>query len=411
MNYSIPQKLLAVTVAVAAFSLCVCEASLSAADLDYCLKTAVMNNASLLLAREDIKIAKLKSNQVSALFRPKLSLGAYYDYYSLDYPSVFSSSIGAFNLQNASDNFYGTRATLTQPLYTGGAISALKKQASQKLLDSENALAASKNRLLYAVKEKFINVIYLKKKIVAAENALRQSKKISGVSGKSVYSDLLRKKAGFRVLLMEEVYALNALISSEFIKAEDIKGGVHSDESLAAGGETKFILLARQNRPEFKSLRERGAVDFLSLGLEKSFKFPNVDLFSTYDYLHAIGDEWERNFQVGISMTLPLYDGGARWLRFSEKKALLRKTKVNIAREEENIKREVEKSCRKYALAAEYLKEAEAEKSGFRMPQKVRAADISAWFRIAENHLDAETDFYISAAYLEYAAGLSLSKY
>jgi len=370
-----------------------------------------MNNPSLLLGAEDMKIAKLKLNQVSALFKPKLSLGAYYDYYSLDYPSVFSSSIGAFNLQDASDNFYGTRVTLTQPLYTGGAISALKKQASQKLFDSENALESSKNRLLYGVKEKFINVIYLKKKIAAAENAQRQIKKIDGASGSAAYSDIIKKKAEFNASLVENIYALNALISSEFIKAEDISGEVPRDERLSGEEETKFILLAGANRPELKSIRARGAVDFVSLGLEKTLKFPNVDLFSTYDYLHAIGDEWERNFQVGISMTLPLYDGGARWWRFAEKKALLRKTKINIAHEEESIKREVELACRKYSIAAEYLKDAKKDKAGFRMPPKVKAADIAAWSRITENYLDAEMNFSISAAYLEYAAGLSLSKY
>ena len=384
---------------------------LFAADLDYCLKTAVMNNSFLLLGAEDIKIAKLRLNQVSSLFKPKVSLGAYYDYYSLDYPSVFSSSIGSFNLQDASDNFYGTRVTLTQPLYTGGAVTTLKKQASQKLLDSENMLEASKNRLLYGVKEKFINVIYLKKKIAAEENALRQIEKISGDSGGNVYSGILRKKAGFNADLLENVYALNALVSSEFIQAEDISGEVVHDDKLSGEDVTKFILLAGANRPELKGLRERESVDFISLGLEQSLKFPNVDLFSTYDYLHAIGDEWERNFQVGISMTLPLYDGGARWWRFAEKKALLRKTKINIAHEEESIKREVELACRKYSIAAEYLKDAKKDKDSFRMPPKVKAADIAAWSRITENYLDAEMNFSISAAYLEYAAGLSLSKY
>ncbi len=390
---------------------CLFGGLLSAANLDYCLKTAVMNNSSLLLGAQDVKIAKLKLNQVSALFKPKLSLGAYYDYYSLDYPSVFSSSIGAFNLQDASDNFYGTRVTLTQPLYTGGAVTALKKQASQKLSDSENMLAAEKNRILYGVKEKFINVIYLKKKIEAEENALRQIEKVSGASGGSVYSDRLRKKAEFNAALVENIYALNALISSEFIKAEDISGEAYRDERLSGEEVTKFILLAGANRPELKSLRERASVDFISLGLEKSLKFPNVDLFSTYDYLHAIGDEWESNFQVGISMTFPLYDGGARWWRFAEKKALLRKTKINIAHEEENIKREVEMACRKFSIAEKYLKEAKKEKDNFRMPQKVKVADIASWSRITENCLDAEMNFYISAAYLEYAAGLSLSKY
>ena len=392
-------------------SFCVFHGYLAAADLDYCLKTAVMNNPALLLGAEDIKVAKLKLNQVSSLFMPKLSLGVYYDYYSLDYPSVFSSSIGAFNLQDASDNFYGTRVTLTQPLYTGGAVTALKKQASQKLLDSENLRAASKNRILYGVKEKFIKVFYLKKKIEAEENALRQIKKVDDVSEGSVYSDRLRKKAEFDAALVENVYALNALISSEFIKAEDISGAPYLDAELSGEEVTKFILLAGANRPELKSLRERESVDFISLGLEKSLKFPNVDLFSTYDYLHAIGDEWETNFQVGISMTLPLYDGGAHWLRFEEKAALLRKTKISVAHEEESIKREVEKACGQYSIAAKYLESAKKEKDNFRMPPKVKAVDILSWAQITENYLDAEMNFYISTAYLEYAAGLSLSKY
>ncbi|MBU2528643.1 MAG: TolC family protein [Candidatus Omnitrophota bacterium] len=387
------------------------RAGLAAADLDFCLKTAVLNNHGLLLAAEDIKISKLKLEQVGSMFRPKLSLGAYYDYYSLDYPSVFSSSLGAFNLQEASDNLYGTRVTLTQPLYTGGAVSTLEKQASQKLLDSGNMLAAEKNRLLYGVKEKYINVVYLKRKIEALENALRQIKKTDGGGKAGFYSDMLRQKSELNAALVDNVYALNALISSEFIKAEDIGGEAFVDGNLSGDEPTKFILLAGQNRPELKSLREKESVDFLSLGLEQSVKFPNVDLFSTYDYLHAVGDEWASNFQVGISMSLPLYDGGARWLRFEEKKALLRKTKVNISHAEEAIRREVEKACRGYSLAGEYLKEAQAEKKNFRMPGKISPEDIVTWARITENELDAGMKFDLAGAYLEYAAGLLISKY
>jgi len=386
-------------------------ARISAADMDFCLKTAVLNNPRLVLSAEDIKIARLKRNQVSSLFMPKLSLGAYYDYYSLDYPSVFSSSIGAFNLQEASDNFYGTRMTLTQPLYTGGAITTLKKQASQTLLDSENIHAAEKNRVLYGVKVKYINVLYIKKKLEALENAMRQVRKIDDGAAAESYAEMLSRKAALDASLVDNIYDLNALTASEFIAGEDITGDAFIDESLSGDAATKFTLLAIANRPELKSLREKESVDFLSLGLEQSVKFPNVDLFSTYDYLHAAENEWATNFQVGVSMTLPLYDGGARWLRFEEKKALLRKTKVSIAQTEEAIKREVEKACRKYSLAEKYLSEAAASKKSFRMPQRAGSGDIMSWARVTENELDAEMRFYLAGAYLEYAVGILISKY
>jgi len=140
--------------------------------LEECIKLAIMNNTEIFLAGQDLEIAKSKLNQAKTVNFPKLQLGAYYNRYNLNYPAIFSSAIGAFNLEENSQFLYGTRIVLTQPLYTGGKNKTLIKQAEQNLLSAKSVYLTMKNRLIYNVRKSYVDVIYLKKKHNILKNAI-----------------------------------------------------------------------------------------------------------------------------------------------------------------------------------------------------------------------------------------------
>ena len=382
-----------------------------AVGIEECVKLAVGNNSNLLLCREEINISKIKTKQAESLFKPKIYLGAYYDYYSLDYPSIFSSSIGAFNLQEASDNFYGTRLTLTQTLYTGGKDTTLRKQASQKYLEAEASYLTEKNKVIYEVRRGFIEITYLAKNIQTLVNAQAGLEKIEDEDKKKIENALQKDKLQLEKQINDATYGFNAVICTEFIESSKISGDVEIDNKMLGEDRTKLVILAQQHRPELKSLKAKESVDSLSVGLEKTLKFPNVDFFSEYDYLHATGNEWESNFQVGLSMTIPLFDGGARFQKYMERDSLLRKTRIIVSSEEDRIKREVEAAYEKMLIAKKMYDMALNEKQSFAMPGKIRAEDINNWNALMINFQICEKELLQSIAYLEFTTGSEISKY
>ncbi|MFH1958293.1 MAG: TolC family protein [bacterium] len=385
---------------------------LSALTLKECVNLAVSNNPALLLYREDIKISEFRVNQAKALMKPRMSLGAYYDYYNLGYPSIFSSSIGAFNLRPDSEELYGTRITLDQPLYTGGKNKTIKKQASHNLLSTQAQYLTEKNRIIYEVERKFIEVFYLKKMsavISSAETSI--AKADPGSLETEIGMQMEKEKINLDMELNKTLHELNSLVSAEFIESAQVADALVPDPTVLDGNLTKLILIAQQNRPELKGLKARESIDSLSVELGKSFKFPNVDFFSKYDYLHAIEDEWSSNFQVGVSLTFPLYDGGVRWSQYRERNALFQKTKILISSEEERIKSQVEQAYKGLEFSRKIFGLAQKRKDSFSIPSKSGVQDIKKWKEVMMDYLAAERDMLVASAFLKFSTGSEIPKY
>jgi len=170
-------------------------------------------------------------------------------------------------------------------------------------------------------------------------------------------------------------------------------------------------VIALEKRPEFSGLRAREFIDSLSVELGKNFRFPNIDLFSTYDYLKPSQGGWLSNFQVGMSLSIPLFDGGARWQQLKEKNALFKKTKALVGSKEEEIKREVMQALEKLKLSQKFYELARKQKEEFSMPVKAIPKDIERWKEANFDILDAEKKFILAKFYLSYVTGEDIEKY
>ncbi|MFH1352227.1 MAG: TolC family protein, partial [bacterium] len=319
---------------------------------------------------------------------------------------------GAFNLRPDSEELYGTRITLDQPLYTGGKNKTIEKQASHNLLSTQAQYLTEKNRIIYEVERKFIEVFYLKKMsavISSAETSI--AKTDPGSLEAEIGMQMEKEKINLDMELNKTLHELNSLVSAEFIDSAQVLVTLVPDETVLDGNLTKLILIAQQDRPELKGLKARESIDSLSVELGKSFKFPNVDFFSKYDYLHAIEDEWSSNFQVGVSLTFPLYDGGVRWQQFMERNALFQKTKILISSEEERIKSQVEQAYRGLEFSTKIFGLAQKRKDSFSIPSKSGVKDIKKWKEVMMDYLTAERDLLVAAAFLKFSTGSEISKY
>jgi len=381
-------------------------------SLEESIKLAIMNNTGIFLASQDLEIAKSKLKQAKTVNFPKLQLGAYYDKYNLNYPAIFSSAIGAFNLEENSQYLYGTRFVLTQPLYTGGKNETLIKQADQNLLSTKSAYLAMKNSLIYSVRESYVDIIYLKKKRNILENAISQIEKIRRDGKEDVLYKNKKQLHEIEVKLTDAIFKLNFVVNTEFIDVEKVENNLEvPEENFLEENDQKYIVVALEKRPEFSGLRARKSIDSLSVELGKNFRFPNIDLFSTYDYLKSSQSEWMGNFQIGVSFTIPLFDGGARWQQLKEKNALFRKTKAIVGSKEEEIKRQVMQALEKLKLSQKFYELASKQKEGFSIPTKATPEDIEEWKKVNFDVLDAEESFIMAKFYLSYVTGEDIEKY
>ncbi|MCD6412999.1 MAG: TolC family protein [Elusimicrobia bacterium] len=393
-----------------------CWASFAVAEtVEDFIKLAISNNPELQILKEEINVSRQRLNQADALFRPKLLLGAYYDRYNLGYPSIFSSRVGSFDLMSAGKDIYGTRLFLSQPIYTGGKITAIKKQAKKGLVASEADFEAKKNEIIFGVKKNFIKAVYAKRIAEVLSNTLSQIEKLkSPLSSRNSAEDVLLKEKMENVVELSDTLAeLNRIVSAGYITEDKLEGDVKLDGKIFEEKLAKFIILSRSLRPEIKGIKARENIDSLSMEIERKTKVTDVSFFSTYDYLHGSDGEegWASNFQVGLSASFPLFDGGAQWAKYRQTQAMFRKTRIFVAMREDRIKSQVCNAFDKLKIRKDYYDSVLARKEVFQLPARASVKDILRWKDITVNYLKAERDLKLAAVHLQFCVGSEIEKY
>ncbi len=387
---------------------------LSAESLKDCIKLAVANNPNLQILKEEINVSKQRLNQAISLLKPKLLLGTYYDRYNLGYPSIFSSQVGSFDLMSSGKDLYGTRLFLSQPIYTGGKITAIKKQAEKGLVATKSDFEVKKNEVIFTVKKNFIKAVYSKKIIDALSNASLQLEKIKCSSDEKISAEAEIEKETLknRIEFSNAIAGLKKTVSSD-IDENNLEDGMQIDESVFSEKLAKFLLLSQSLRPEIREIKARENIDSLSMEIERKTKVTNVSFFSTYDYLHGSDGEtgWASNFQFGLSASFPLFDGGAQWAKYREKQADFRKTRILAALQEDKIKSQVEGAFEKLKIRKDYYDSVSQLKKSFHLPIRAKVKDILRWKDITVDYLQAERNLKLAIAYLQFSVGSEIEKY
>jgi outer membrane protein len=343
-------------------------------------------------------------------------------------------------MAGATDPFdlYTTTVQIRQPLYRGGAIGAALKAA--KLYDywSDELIRGGVQTVLFETASAYYEVLLSERLQAVAQASLD-----SAESQLKIARDMAAAGAASRYdVLRSEVGVANA--GSDLIQQQNRRRlarnrlfqfmGVTADPALAITGELTFekaaprlgeaLTAAHRSRPDLFQADLLVRLQQESLQVARSRYYPSAYGVASHGWSRKDGDsddtgEWIRDWQAGVQVDFPLFDGLAREGKIRQEKALLKRRGAELADAEERVLLEInqtlanledaEKVVESQSLnllsAREALALAEAGfKEGVNTPADL--ADARAALRLAEGlHAQALYGHTLSRLSLRRAIG------
>jgi outer membrane protein TolC len=267
-------------------------------SMDVSVAEALSNNWALKAKKEKIDQAGYAKSQAWAEFYPKLSTT--YGYTRLNDPTVFRSSAGDQDI-STKDN-YQWKGTVTQPLFTGYALTSSFRLAELGVDQSKMELEMDKLDLALRVKEAYFGILKADKAVDVADDAVKSLESNVKVA-RSFYkvgmipkNDLLKAEVELSNAQFDLVRARNVsrLARSVFnnLLSRPTNEPVEVEDVLAFEPEIvnfqKLLDEALKNRPEMKLIDINILQTDEQITLAQSEYYPEVAL--TYDYIKE-GDE------------------------------------------------------------------------------------------------------------------------
>lgn len=304
------------------------------------IRTAIMNNRSIQIQEEEVVYAKNNILFARSRFLPQID--AVYTY-TFNSTVFYSDSLPDHRVDTRvftgfkNDNAGGFQAQET--IYNGGANVATLKQAEVNLKISRETLRAARLEVEFETKRLFFGLLLAYETRRIAQNLVDQAQahyeevKAMYAQGTASKFDVLQSKTKISTVLPQLVSADNSV---EVVKAElkkllviDIRDPIRLEGELAYKDiqvkEEEFLGEAYRRRPEMilKLLgvdMKKWAIEF-----EKAGWLPQVNANVNYMYrtdnLNNFIDPGHNLWSIGMTASMPLFDGFATKAKVDEARA------------------------------------------------------------------------------------------
>jgi len=342
--------------------------------VEVAVRIALENSLQRRMAQGDIVIAQDKTDQAVSAYGPTLTLdGGFYHYNEA--PGMVQLQQDLVKLNNAlsamtygaipekeplsdSLNYYGIKLQLTQPLYTGGKLTATKMQAQANEKNAKANLGVSENDLARDVKKAYYTVLLCRQLSVTMDEAVasmadhvREATEYYRLNTVSRI-DVLRAEERLAELRQQQLLALNnfalARSSLNYVLGVDLNTDYSFEDQIVAGelsqGLDSCQAEALSRRPELEAMDARIEMARQGVAVAKSGNMPTVALVANrYQY------EPENEIpsaSVGVVATLKLYDHGMISHQVAEAEDVLKKAETGKEQVQRGIMLEVEQAYR-----------------------------------------------------------------
>jgi len=374
-------------------------------SLDDAKKLALANNRDILAVRESINSSKGKIIEATSSYLPKLNVVANYTYIdpipasevsldmTLPIPPLYPSISKTMEIKaGASDNTL-YRVSLTQLLFDWGRTFGNIDIANSGRNASESNLAAMENQLILGITQYYYNVALTKRVLALNQESLQiaqeRLKNMEQNFNKGAASsfDLLKTKVQVSNLRpqvskaqnnfeMSKNYLKNALaipLDSQIEITQDI-----NEESFIDPDYAGSVKKAMQSRPELKKANSQKYIAQKALDIAHSVDKPILTASANYQYQYPYYSqiEWVSNWNAGVNLSVPIFDGFYAYSKVKQAKADLQTAEVML----KNMESSVELDVRQAILS---LNDAKARVSS----QKDALSQAEEFFKIAESSL------------------------
>jgi outer membrane protein len=435
--------------------------------VDQAIELAIQHNLQYQLAEGEIKIAAAKVAQAKSGYLPKATLsggvsrlsevpdivelgdkladlnnGFYNLGKILQASNPYISDLASkLNLAEGPDDgltYYSLNLRVEQPLYTGGKLTALNKQAENNREYSQYNRDTVEQTLVCEVKKAYYQVVQTKQLLKTMNEAVASMEghvkeaNLYYKAGQVPQLDVMRAEVKLADLKQKRLQVQNgldlALVYFNFVL------GVDPDQRYQFQDEVAYLPFGRDlatcqqtalaNRTELKAIRAKVAMAQNAVDVVKSGKKPLVALVAAGDRTATKPFEDDPDLSVSLVASYKLLDGGMVKHQIAEAEATVRQARTAEELTARGIKLEVEQAYRNLQNALETI---EVSKKVLTQAQEtVRMAGVSyrAGLSTALELLDAETgltqaktnhnqalsNYQIALAQLERAIGTTRRK-
>ena len=341
------KMLLMMLVAVVATAGAALAANATVLTLESSITLALKQNPSVLMAEKEVSVARAGVWQSVSTILPKVdgsaALQHNWDIQTNTVPNFIKAMVTpdfpgydempdvvefAFGLENTFR--YG--ATLTQPLFLGGAGIAGIQLANSAKRASERSLEATRQNLIYQAVNAFYSVLLTRELIEVQEEALAQAEANLDVVtkkfnvGTASGFDKMRAEVEVANLRPAVISARNDHQSALTFLRTTV--GLDKDAVVEVQGNFTYMQddfgnlslvelqdLALQNRPEVKAVSEQTNITKKGITIARSSFLPKLFFQTDLSYLamrddYDFGsDDFSKGFTSTISLQLPLFQG------------------------------------------------------------------------------------------------------
>jgi outer membrane protein TolC len=419
--------------------------------LERSIEIALANNPEVAATLWDVSVAGSKEDQAKAARWPTLTYeGSYLKYLSSRplFEVRYNAQRRVFSKQISRGD-----VILKLPLFTGGRIINEIKAAELVRLAEENRLSRTRDELVFNVSSTFHSILSqekvidsLKFSLLAMQEQRRKMAQMVEVA-KAARVDLMRTEVRVADLEQSLVKEENVLDIQKRVLATLL--GLDEKANLKIDGKLTFeekgfnseqlVPLALDRRPDYRAARDRVEAQARRVDVARAGQWPNVSLVGSYGYRgtgvvdvwddrnpnHATnrGPWYDDDGQVGVVLTLPLFEGGRitakekeEWAALAAAQERLRKLNLQVRQEVETAVLDVRSNSERVKATEKAVEQARESLRIESLKYNLGSGSItdvldaqSALLQTETTYYRALSDFRTAIARLKLAVGGDLS--
>lgn len=335
-------------------------------SLKECIKIALESNHKIKASEEGIRIAEARRKQAESGYWPQISATAAYSLtnrdplfilpgFNMSIPPItlFGTTLNMGNIEIPEEDIklmdkqnVHASVDITYPLYTGGKIQALNKEAMYGIEIANQDYRKSNLQVEYDVKRFYYSVLLANKIYKIGSDALERlnvtleltESLYKNGSGKTTKLDYLKNK-----VIVEQVKALVSGLKENVKAAKqalDFTMGFDKEFSLPDEeipfdtsdiNEEKLIVQAFNGNPDWNKLNAAVSVYKAKIDEAKSGYLPDVAIIGSFNqnfnsYKYGISNRVNSSiWMVGLGAQIPIFNGFRTKNEISEADAQLKK--------------------------------------------------------------------------------------
>jgi len=316
---------------------------------------------------------------------------------------------GANRIYIGDDDIYSVGVTVTQPIFTGGALLSARGAAAHGLRAAEYNTARTEHETRYNVTRAYVMLVQTNAALDVTDDAVAQMQghindlEAMYQEGMLLERDIMQARVEMSAIELDRNTARHGvrLAGATLAFRMGLEPGTQVeaidtlDRSLTASGElSELLMTAMDERPDLLAMMESvGAADNL-VGLARSEFFPRIVAMGSFnwdrpdrEYQPDFYDHWS----VTIAAQMNVFDWGGRWNRVREANSMRLQAERGLELMESAVCLEVEQSWQSYDEALEAIDIAERGIEHARESFRVTRESFQSGVASNSDVLDAST--------------------